>query len=167
MDARLRVLQLWVDDQRAEVTGVDYLSDELYNHSTPCKLCPSRDGVKMKCFNANCDLHFHPLCGLQHEWIEDFMYYWDGEYVTHQDYEFIDGVKVHKTVLQVARPHGPARREGRWLCEARADEGGGEGRGGGDAAEGGEEEAADGAVGHGVEAEATGQEECSGGGGGQ
>ena len=103
------------DDVRAEVTGIDYLSDELYNKSSTCALCTNREGVKMKCFNTNCEIHFHPLCGLRHEWIEDF-FYWkdgvdgaDGEYVTHQDYEYVDDIKIHKPYCKW---HDPSDRHG-------------------------------------------------------
>ena len=96
-------------DSRAEVTGIDYLSDELYNKSTTCALCNNREGVKMKCFNTYCEIHFHPLCGLRHEWIEDFFYYLDGDYVTHQDYEYVDNIKIHKPYCKW---HDPKDRHG-------------------------------------------------------
>ena len=97
------------DDVRAEVTGIDYLSDELYNKSTTCALCNNREGVKMKCFNTHCEIHFHPLCGLRHEWIEDFFYYQNGDYVTHQDYEYVDSIKIHKPYCKW---HDPNDRHG-------------------------------------------------------
>ena len=118
------------DDVRAEVTGIDYLSDELYNKSTVCSLCTSREGVKMKCFNADCAIHFHPLCGLRHEWIEDFFYFLDGHYVTHQDYEYVDDIKIHKpyckwhdpTDRHRLRSSGQQRRTKEQVTEERRQE---------------------------------------------
>ena len=113
------------DDSRAAVTGIEYLSEELYNKSTTCALCNNRDGVKMKCFNTHCEIHFHPLCGLRHEWIEDFFYYLDGEYVTHQDYEYRDDHKIHKPYCKWHDPsdrHGLRSREQRRKTKEEEEE---------------------------------------------
>ncbi len=97
------------DDVRAEVTGVDYLSDELYNKSQRVRAVHVARGREDEVLQRHCEIHFHPLCGLRHEWIEDFFYFLDGKYVTHQDYEYVDEIKIHKPYCKW---HDPTDRHG-------------------------------------------------------
>ena len=96
-------------ESKEEITGTELLPVGLFDQSTVCAVCDSTEGVKLQCYEPHCNRHFHALCGLEKQWIEDY-YYWSEPLaveVVRQDYEFDDkGRRVLKPYCDL---HGPVR----------------------------------------------------------